>query len=65
MQVGGPDSSAAVELTGAADPLRLTARHELDLVTRTLLLSFTLYNRLPGEVAGATVRSAPQLVTTL
>ena len=55
-QVGGPDSSATLELTGPADPLRLTARHDLDLVTRTLAVSFLLYNRLPGEVAGAFVR---------
>ncbi len=54
--MGGADSSASVELTGAADPLRLSARHELDLVARTLHVSFVLYNRLPGEVAGATVR---------
>jgi hypothetical protein len=45
-----------VELTGPADPLRLTARHELNLVTRTLSVSFVLYNRLPGKVAGAFVR---------
>lgn len=55
-KVGGADSSASVELTGPADPLRLSARHELDLVARTLHVSFVLYNRLPGEVAGATVR---------
>jgi len=55
-QVGGEDLSGSTELSGAADPLRLTARHEIDLPGRVLSLSFVVYNRLPSEVSGVTIR---------
>ena len=57
--MGGEDLSASTELSGAADPLRLTARHEIDLPGRVLALSFVLYNRLPTEVSGVTIRCPP------
>lgn len=57
--MGGEDLSASTELSGTADPLRLTARHEIDLPGRVLALSFVLYNRLPTEVSGITIRFPP------
>ena len=60
-QVQGPDSSAAVELTGSSDPLRISARHSLSLQRRTLTVTLEVYNRLPVDVRNAFIRCAQDL----
>lgn len=54
--MGGDDVSASVELSGPTDPVRLGAQHEVDLVRRVLSVVLVVYNRLPIQLAGLTVR---------
>ncbi len=60
-QVQGPDSSAAVELTGSSDPLRISARHSLSLQRQTLTVTLEVYNRLPVDVRNAFIRCTRDL----
>ena len=56
VQVRGADSSAATELTGTSDPLRVTASHVLSLRQRQLTVTVEIYNRLLVDVKGASIR---------